>query len=71
VSILPFMLSLIRLIDTMLVFTRKIVDGLHYYPEGKEIYSTTGCKRVAQKVSLYIADERYTKRSSKKHRTEL
>ncbi|EFX73207.1 hypothetical protein DAPPUDRAFT_129381 [Daphnia pulex] len=50
---------------------QKIVDGLHYYPEGKEIYSTTGCKRVAQKVSLYIADERYTKRTSKKYRTEL
>ena len=48
---------------------RKIVDGLNYYPEDKELYSTTGCKRVAQRVSLYIADERRSQR--KKGRKEL
>ncbi|KZS09814.1 Torsin-like protein [Daphnia magna] len=42
---------------------QKIVDGLHYYPEDKELYSTTGCKRVAQRVSLYIAEERYNNRA--------
>nr|CAH0102015.1 unnamed protein product [Daphnia galeata] len=48
---------------------QKIVDGLNYYPEDKELYSTTGCKRVAQRVSLYIADERRSQR--KKGRKEL
>ena len=40
---------------------RTIVDNLNYYPEGQELFSLTGCKRVAQKVGVYIADEKYKK----------
>ncbi len=34
------------------------MDSLNYYPEDKELFSVTGCKRVAQKVNLYVASER-------------
>lgn len=35
----------------------KVADMLQYFPKGVEIYSTSGCKRVAQKVDLYLEEE--------------
>jgi len=34
------------------------VDSLTYFPKDTELYSETGCKRVAQKVKLFMANER-------------
>ena len=31
-----------------------IADELTYYPEGVNIFSTTGCKRVADKIDLVM-----------------
>ena len=39
---------------------QNIIDGLNYYPEDEELYSVTGCKRVAQRVGIYIANERFS-----------
>lgn len=50
------------IIHSIFVDGRKIVDALVYYPEDTQLYSTTGCKRVAQKVSMFIADERFSHR---------
>lgn len=33
-----------------------VVDGMTFWPEGKELFSTTGCKRVAQKVDVAIEE---------------
>jgi hypothetical protein len=30
-----------------------VVDSLSYWPEDTKLYSTTGCKRVANKMDLY------------------
>lgn len=32
----------------------KILDQMSYWPEGENLYSSTGCKRVDQKVALYL-----------------
>lgn len=37
--------------------TTKVANMLQYFPKGVEIYSTSGCKRVAQKVDLYLEEE--------------
>jgi len=34
-----------------------IVDGFVYFPEDVKLYSITGCKRISQRVGLYIANE--------------
>lgn len=34
----------------------KIADELTYYPNDEKIYSTTGCKRVAEKVDFVLED---------------
>ena len=33
-----------------------IVDSLHYWPKDTKLYSTTGCKRVSNKLDLYQED---------------
>jgi len=48
----------IKLVDKEAA-VQNIVDGLNYYPEDEELYSMTGCKRVAQRVAIYIANERF------------
>ena len=30
-----------------------VVDSLSYWPQDTQLYSTTGCKRVANKMDLY------------------
>ena len=35
---------------------QEIADELTYYPEGVGIFSTTGCKRVAEKIGLIMED---------------
>ena len=48
------------LIDPILICNyRTVVDSLNYYPEDTGLYSTTGCKRVAQRVAVYVATERF------------
>ncbi|CAL4060221.1 unnamed protein product [Meganyctiphanes norvegica] len=39
--------------------TNQVVDKLIYWPKEAKLFSTTGCKRVAQKVSFILADEDY------------
>lgn len=40
-------------------FFRNIVSSLNYFPEEKQLLSITGCKRVAQKVAIYVAATKY------------
>ena len=35
---------------------QEIADELTYYPEGVGIFSTTGCKRVNEKIGLIMED---------------
>jgi len=48
-----------------------IVNGLSYYPEDMELYSVTGCKRIAQKVSIYITNERLSSEFDDEGKDEL
>ncbi|KHJ87331.1 Torsin [Oesophagostomum dentatum] len=36
---------------------QRIVDSLQYFPKGKEIFSSSGCKRIAAKSDLEISKE--------------
>ncbi|CAJ0606853.1 unnamed protein product [Cylicocyclus nassatus] len=36
---------------------QRIVDSLQYFPKGKEIFSSSGCKRIAAKADLEISRE--------------
>ncbi|EYB94909.1 hypothetical protein Y032_0166g86 [Ancylostoma ceylanicum] len=36
---------------------RKIVGSLQYFPEGKEVFSSSGCKRIPGKADLEISGE--------------
>ncbi|VDK64483.1 unnamed protein product [Anisakis simplex] len=40
----------------------KIADSLQYFPKSDPIYSSSGCKRVAQKTELLISAERAKER---------
>ncbi|VDM09532.1 unnamed protein product [Wuchereria bancrofti] len=39
-----------------------IADSLQYFPKTNPIYSSSGCKRVAQKTELFISAEREKER---------
>lgn len=39
-----------------------IADSLQYFPKSSAIYSSSGCKRVAQKVDLLISNEKEAER---------
>lgn len=34
----------------------KIADELVYFPPEEELYSTSGCKRLEQKIDLHVED---------------
>ena len=34
-----------------------VVDSLSYWPQDTQLYSTTGCKRVANKMDLFMEEE--------------
>ncbi|KAL6733944.1 hypothetical protein Aduo_004538 [Ancylostoma duodenale] len=36
---------------------QRIVDSLQYFPKGKEVFSSSGCKRIAAKADLEISRE--------------
>jgi len=36
---------------------KEVVDSLSYWPQDTQLYSTTGCKRVANKMDLYQEEE--------------
>ena len=36
---------------------KKIADSLQYFPKSTQIYSASGCKRVAHKAELVIQEE--------------
>lgn len=50
---------------------RSIVDSLNYYPEDKKLFSVTGCKRIAQRVGIYIANERFSREFDDEGKDEL
>ena len=35
---------------------QEIADELSYYPDGIQIFSTTGCKRVHEKINFIMED---------------
>jgi hypothetical protein len=35
---------------------RRVADMLHYFPEDLQLYSSSGCKRVPQKVELVLQE---------------
>ena len=37
-----------------------IVDSLSYWPQETQLYSTTGCKRISNKLDLFQEDEEET-----------
>lgn len=49
-------------ITIMNFYVREVVDELNYDPENVGLYSNTGCKRVAQKVSAFIIKEKYVRK---------
>jgi len=38
-------------------FTASVADSLQYFPKGFGLFSTSGCKRIAQKVDVLIEQE--------------
>ncbi|KAK7081256.1 nuclear membrane organization [Halocaridina rubra] len=40
-------------------FVKKVADEMTYFPPENKLFSTTGCKRVAQKVAYLLASETY------------
>ncbi|XP_064082601.1 torsin-1A-like [Macrobrachium nipponense] len=40
-------------------FIKVVADEMTYFPPENQLFSTTGCKRVSQKVSYHIANEMY------------
>lgn len=35
----------------------KVADSLQYFPKGSELFSTSGCKRLAQKIDILLEEE--------------
>jgi hypothetical protein len=36
---------------------KSIADEMLYFPEGNKLFSTTGCKRVMEKIDLIMLEE--------------
>ncbi|KAG7174603.1 Torsin-1A-like [Homarus americanus] len=40
---------------------KKVADEMMYFPPENKLFSTTGCKRISQKVGFLLADEEYNR----------